>query len=171
MSSTMMMDRAGMVMPGMGMPGIGTPPLGAPTSMPTPTNYMMMVPRCTMKMEKISGGMRMTCMCEDKAACSMMQNLCTMLAGGLCSCYCMMNGMMVCCCNLTMGMCKCETTADGVTMTCTSGDSHCCDMIQACCDCLSKLMEAGCTCCWMMNQTPVCCGGYDMAKTAGRMKK
>ena len=44
----------------------------------------------------------------------MMQNLCTMLAGGMCSCCCMMNGMMVCCCNLTMGMCKCEMTKDGV---------------------------------------------------------
>ena len=43
-----------------------------------------------------------------------MQNLCTMLAGGMCSCCCMMNGMMVCCCNLTMGMCKCEMTKDGV---------------------------------------------------------
>ncbi len=44
----------------------------------------------------------------------MMQNLCTMMAGGMCSCCMMMNGMMVCCCNLTMGMCKCEMTEDGV---------------------------------------------------------
>ena len=58
--------------------------------------------------------MKITCTCDDKMACSMMQNLCTMLAGGMCSCCCMMNGMMVCSCNLTMGMCKCEMTKDGV---------------------------------------------------------
>jgi hypothetical protein len=170
MSSAMMMDRTGMGMPGMGMPGMGTPTMGAPTGMPTPTNYMM-VPRCAFKMEKISGGMKLTCSCEDKAACSMMQNLCTMLTGGLCSCYCMMNGMMVCCCNFTMGLCKCEMMPDGISMTCTSGDPKCCDMIQACCDCMCKMMEAGCTCCFLMNQTPVCCGGCDTGKMAGKMKK
>ena len=74
---------------------------------------MLMVPRCTMKMEKCTGGMKITCMCDDPMACSMMQNLCMMLQGGMCSCCCMMNGMMVCCCNLTMGMCKCEMTKDG----------------------------------------------------------
>jgi hypothetical protein len=166
----MMMDRTGMGMPGMGMPGMGTPTMGAPTGMPTPTTYMM-VPRCTFKMEKISGGMKMTCYCEDKAACSMVQNLCTMLTGGLCSCCCMWNGMMVCCCNFTMGMCKCEMVPEGVSMTCTSGDPKCCEMIQACCDCVCKMMEAGCTCCFLMNQTPVCCGGCDTAKMAGKMKK
>jgi hypothetical protein len=31
-------------------------------------------------------------------------------------------------------------------------------MIQACCDCMSAMMEAGCTCCVMLNNTPVCCG-------------
>ena len=36
-----------------------------------------------------------------------------------------------------MGMCKCEMTENGVCVTCTSGDSKCCEMIQACCDCLS----------------------------------
>jgi hypothetical protein len=171
MSSAMMMDRTGMGMPGMGMPGMGTPPMmGAPTGMPMAANYMM-VPRCTFKMEKISGGMRMTCSCDDKAACSMVQNLCTMLAGGLCSCCCMMNGMMVCCCNFTMGMCKVEMTADGIAMTCTSGDAKCAEMIQACCDCLSALTTDGCMCCFLMNQTPVCCGGSESAKMAGKMKK
>ena len=58
--------------------------------------------------------MKITCICDDPMACSMMQNLCTMLAGGMCSCCMMMNGMMVCCCNLTMGMCKCEMTDKGV---------------------------------------------------------
>ena len=66
----------------------------------------------------------------------MLQNLCTMMAGGMCSCCMMMNGMMVCCCNMMMGMCKCEMTDGmGVCVTCTSGDKDCCAMIQACCDC------------------------------------
>jgi hypothetical protein len=69
-----------------------------------------------------------------------------------------MNGMTVCCYNLTMGMCKCEMTKDGVCVTCQSGDQKCCDMIQACCDCTTCCMKAGCTCCLMINNTPVCCG-------------
>jgi hypothetical protein len=32
-------------------------------------------------------------------------------------------------------------------------------MIQACCDCCATMMKCGCTCCLMMNGTPVCCGG------------
>ena len=100
-----------------------------------------MVPRCTIKIEKCTGGMKITCTCDDKMACSMMQNLCTMLAGGMCTCCMMMNGMMVCCCNLTMGMCKCEMTDKGCCITCTSGDEKCCEMIQACCDCMSTLMQ------------------------------
>lgn len=119
---------------------------------------MMMVPRCTMKMEKCQGGMKMTCSCDDKVACTMMQNLCNMLEGGMCSCSMMMNGMTMMTCNLTMGTCKCEMTADGMTMMCTSGDKTCCDMIQACCDCMCMMMKAGCTCCMMMNNMPVCCG-------------
>jgi hypothetical protein len=171
MSTAMMMDRTGMGMPGMGLPGMGTPTMGAPTGVPTATNYMMMVPRCTFKMEKCAGGMKITCSCDDKAACSMVQNLCTMLAGGMCSCCCMMNGMMVCCCNFTMGMCHYEMTPDGCCMTCTSGDAKCCEMIQACCDCLCTMMEAGCTCCFMMNNTPVCCGTCEPMKTAAKAKR
>src|SRR5690348_3422966 len=135
-SSTMMMERTGMGMPGMGMPGMGTQPVGAPTGMPS----AMMVPRCTYKFEKCTGGMKIVCSCEDKMACSMVQNLCTMLVGGMCSCCVMLNGMTVCCYNMTMGMCKYEMTEDGVCVTCTSGDSKCCEMIQACCDCLSVMM-------------------------------
>jgi hypothetical protein len=30
-------------------------------------------------------------------------------------------------------------------------------MIQACCDCLATMMKNGCTCCLLMNNTPVCC--------------
>jgi hypothetical protein len=152
MASTMMMDRGMMQGMGMGQPGM-TPSAAMPA-----TPNMMMVPRCTLKFEKCQGGMKLTCACDDKMACSMMQNLCGMLAGGMCSVCCMMNGMMVCCCNLTMGLCKCDMTADGCCMTCTSGDQKCCEMIQACCDCMSTMMKSGCTCCVMMNNTPVCCG-------------
>jgi hypothetical protein len=155
--SSMMMERAGMGMQGMGMPGMGTPAMGAPTGMPAASNWMM-VPRCTLKMEKMSGGMKITCSGDDKMATSMVQNLCQMLAGGMCSCCVMMNGMMVCCCNLMMGMCKCEMTKDGVSITCTSGDPKCSEMIQACSDCMSCMLKDGCTCCVMMNNTPVCCG-------------
>jgi hypothetical protein len=124
-----------------------------PTGMPN----MMMVPRCTMSFEKVADGMRISCVCDDPTSCSMVQNLCSMLAGGMCSVCCMMNGMMVCCCNLTMGLCKCEMTAKGCTVTCTSKDPDCCKMIQACCDCMSTMLKSGCTCCMMMNGTPVCC--------------
>ena len=82
----------------------------------------MMVPRCTMTFKKCTGGMKVVCACEDKVSATMLQNLCAMMPGGLCSCCCMMNGMMVCCYNLTMAMCKCEPTEDGVCITCTSGD-------------------------------------------------
>jgi hypothetical protein len=146
-----------MGMPGMMTPGMGTTGMGPMTGMPATANYMM-VPRCTLKIDKVSGGMKIVCTCEDKMAASMVQNLCQMLQGGMCSCTCTMNGMMVCCCNFTMGMCKCDTTKDGVTFTCTSGDAKCAEMIQACCDCLSTMLKAGCTCCVMMNNTPVCCG-------------
>ena len=146
-----------MGMQGMSMPGMGTPTMGSPTGMPASTNWMM-VPRCTFKMEKCTGGMKITCSCEDKMACSMVKNLCTMMAGGMCSVCCMMNGMMVCCCNLTMGMCKCEMTDKGVCLTCTSGDTKCCEMIQACCDCLATMLKDGCCCCLMLSNNPVCCG-------------
>src|SRR5437879_3006320 len=115
MTSTMMMERSGM---GMGMPSIGTSPMpGIGTASMAPS--MMMVPRCKMIVEKMQGGMKVTCVCDDPVARAMMQNLCTMLAGGMCSCCCMMNGMMVCTCNLMMGMCKCDMTKDGCVFTCT----------------------------------------------------
>jgi hypothetical protein len=31
-------------------------------------------------------------------------------------------------------------------------------MIQSCCDCMGTMLKAGCTCCLMLNNTPVCCG-------------
>lgn len=148
--ATMMMDRG--TMTGMAAAGV-SPSMG----MPQATN-MMMVPRCTMKIEKCQGGLKISCVCDDKTACGMMQNLCQMLQGGMCSCCLTMNGLMVCCCNLTMGMCKCDMTDKGCTITCTSGDAKCCEMIQACGECMSCMLKAGCTCCVLMNNTPVCCG-------------
>jgi hypothetical protein len=152
MSSAMMMERTGLAVPGMAGPavGAGVTPAGV---------NMMMVPRGTFKFEKVSGGVKVTCVCDDKTACGMMQNLCTMLAGGMVSCCCVLNGVVVCCCNFTMGLCKCEMTSSGVCVTCTSGDSKCCEMIQSCCDCVCQMTKCGCTCCLMMNGTPVCCGG------------
>src|SRR5207253_4440330 len=97
--SMMMMERAGMAMPGM-TTGMGTMGGTAGTMMPN----MMMVPRCTMKMEKSKTGMTITCTCDDAVACGMLQNLCSMLSGSMVGCCMMMNVMMVCCCNLTMGM-------------------------------------------------------------------
>jgi hypothetical protein len=147
--TSMMMERAPMTMPPMTGSGMSTMPTGA---------QWLMIPRCTMKMEKCNGGMKITCTCDDKAACTMMQNLCNMMAGGMVSCCMMMNGMALCTCNLTMGMCKCDMTKDGVCITCTSGDKMCCDMIQACCECMATMLKAGCCCCMCVNGNPVCCG-------------
>jgi hypothetical protein len=152
--TSVLMERTGTGMPGMG--AMGAPGLSG-AGMDVRPNWMM-VPRCTFKFEKAQGGMKLTCTCEDQTAAGMVQNLCTMLAGGMCSCCMTMNGMTCCCCNLTMGICKCEMTPKGCTVTCTSGDSKCAEMIQACCDCLSTMLKDGCTCCMMMNNTPVCCG-------------
>jgi hypothetical protein len=159
--ATMMVDRSGM----MGIPGMSSPAMGGAMGMGAPGGApmmpgmgMMMVPRCTIVIEKCAGGMTMTCKCDDKMSAGMLQSLCTMLAGSGCSCYMMMNGMMACCCNLIMGMCKSEMTDDGVKMTCTSGDPACCAMIQSCCDCMTSMMKAGCTCCLCLGNTPVCCG-------------
>jgi hypothetical protein len=163
MSSTLLMERTGMGMSGMGVSGLGSP-TGAPTGVPMGTNFLM-VPRCTLKLEKCTGGFKITCVCDDKVTASMVQNLCTMLQGGMCSCCVMFNGMPVNLCNLTMGMCRCEPTDSGCCITCTSGDKECCEMIQACCDCISCCLNAGCTCCVMMNNTPVCCGCSDACKS------
>ena len=153
---SMMMERTGVAMPGLGGPGMGMG-MGMPAPTMAGTN-MLMVPRCTMKMEKMQGGMKMTCVCDDATAKSMLQNLCKMLSGSMCSCSMMMNGMVVCHCNLTMGMCKCDMTKDGCTITCTSGDKACEAMIQGCCECTAACLKAGCTCCVMMGGTPICCG-------------
>lgn len=149
MNTMMMMEKSGMSMPAMSMPA-ANPGMNSMN--------MMMVPSCTITMEKCEGGMKMMCRCDDKMAAGALQSLCQMLAGSMCSCAMMMNGMMCCCCNMTMAMCKTEMMEDGVTITCTSGDADCCKMIQACCDCCMEMMAAGCTCCVMMNNMPICCG-------------
>ena len=139
-----MMERSGMM--GMVNMGMGEGMMRMPTGMTAGGGAMagmnmMMVPRCTMKMEKCTGGMKVTCTCDDPMTLAMM-----------------CNGMTAMSCNMTMGMCKCEMTKTGCTITCTSGDKMCCQMIQACCDCMMAMMDAGCACCMMMNNMPVCCG-------------
>ena len=151
--SMMMMERTGMGMPGMAA-GMGTMGGTAGTMMPN----MMMVPRCTYKMEKTKTGMTIMCTCEDAMAANMVKNLCSMLTGSMVSCCMMMNGMAVCTCNLTMGMCKCDMTDSGVRVTCTSGDKMCGEMIQASCECMTTMLKAGCCCCLCINGNPVCCG-------------
>ena len=72
---------------GMGMPGMMNPSMGMPMPSMMPMN-MAMLPRCTMKMEKCTGGMKMMCVCEDKMAATTLQNLCSSLAGTMCGCCC-----------------------------------------------------------------------------------
>lgn len=152
--STVMMERTGTGMAGVGFPGTAaTVPQQAQTGM-----NLLMVPRCTYQIERCEGGLRITCKCDDKMAAQVVQNLCSMLAGGMCSVTAMLNGMTVCCCNLTMGLTRCEATKDGVRITCTSGDAKCAQMLQSCCDCLNTMLQSGCTCCVLMSGTPLCCG-------------
>jgi len=167
MANAMMMERMGMGMPGMNVPTVGTTGVGMPSVSPTGAGWMM-VPRCTLKFEKCQGGMKLTCVCDDQMASSMMQNLCSMLAGGMCSFAVVLNGVTVCCYNFTMGLCKCETTDTGVSITCVSGDSKCCEMIQSCCDSLNCMTAAGCTCCVLMNNNPVCCGYSETYTTSSK---
>lgn len=149
MQETAMESKMGM----MEMPGMNTMSMSPMMNM----GNMMMMPRCSMTMEKCEGGMMMSCMSSDATAVAMMQNLCNMMAGGMVSMCMMMNGMMAMNCNMMMGTCKMEMTENGMTMTCTSGDEMACRMIQACCDCMNTMMECGCMCCMCMNGMPVCC--------------
>jgi hypothetical protein len=152
----MTMERNAMGLTGMNMPMMpGMPNMGMPGTMPGMN--MMMMPRCTMMMEKCEGGMTMMCRTDDMMAAQMMQSMCQMMEGMGCSCCCMMNGMPVCCCTMMMADCKCEMMDDGVKMTCTSGDMKMAQMIQSCCDCMMSMMQAGCMCCVMMGNMPICC--------------
>jgi hypothetical protein len=162
--SSALMERTGMAVPGMGVPG-----MVSPSAVPAGVSYQM-VPRCTFKVERCQDGMKVTCTCDDQLACSTMQNLCSVLAGGMCSCYCTYNGVTVCTYNFTMGTCKWEMIPQGCAFTCTSGDAKCCSMIQSYCDCLNAMLNAGCHCCWFVNNTPLCWGSGEPAptKTSGK---
>jgi hypothetical protein len=163
----------------MGVAGVGyptyptypTPAVATPTTVPVGANWLM-VPRCSsFKFEKCQGGFKVTCVCDDKVAGSMVQNLCSMLAGGVFSCCAVWNGMPVCYYNFTYGLCKYETVDNGVCVTCTSGDPQCASMIQHCCECLVAMVQAGCTCFALVNNTPFCCGGFDSFGAVGKTKK
>src|ERR1700733_11288856 len=140
MTSAVVMERAGMGMPGMGHASAG--PMGSTGPMPTSPQWMM-VPRCKIKMEKCTGGMKMTCACDDAMSATMLQNLCSMMAGGMCGCCMMMNGVMKCYCIKGMGMFMCEPTKYCVYITCTIFDPACCAMIVAICHCMAAKAKAG----------------------------
>jgi len=118
----------------------------------------MMVPRCTMKMEKTADGCKIVCECDNDMACSTLQSLCKAMADQMCGCCMMMNGLCVCTCNFAMAMCKVEYTKKGVTVMCKSGDKDCCMMIQSCCECMASMLKSGCCCYLCFGGTPVCCG-------------
>lgn len=156
MSSAMFMERTSMGSQNMMGTTVGWQPTpSAPSAMP---GNWCVLPRCEYKFEKCEGGFKIHCICEDEVACGTLQNLCRMLADGMCSCCVTQNGMVVCQCNITMGHCSCEFTKDGVCITCMSGDQKCCEMLQACCDCLACCCEAGGCCYLSFGNTPVCCG-------------
>lgn len=115
------------------------------------------IPRCEMTIERCQNGCKITCSCDDEAACATLQNLCEALATGLCSVCCSQNGVTLCQCNFACCRCECECTADGVCITCTTGDADCCRMVQAMCDCLAKCQACGCACTVCFNSAPVCC--------------
>jgi len=157
MDTMMSMDRGTMntMGAGMGMNGGSMMPNMMPGMM---MPNMMMMPRCTMTMEKMDGGMKVMCRCEDEMAASMMQSMCQMMAGSMCSFVMMMNGMPCCSCNMMMATTTCEMMEMGVMMTCMSGDAKMASMVQCCCDCMSCMMDSGCMCCMMMGNMPICCG-------------
>jgi hypothetical protein len=168
-------ERAGMGMPGMGLSematrpaslGMGVPAMSTMAGMSTGANWLM-VPRCAFKVEKFQDGLKIICSCDDVMTSSMLQNLCSMLAGSMYGCCCVMNGTMVWRCNFTMALCKCEMTKDGVIVICSSGDPDCSEMIRAYCDCLSAMLKSGCICYLLMSNLPVCCGDDPRSETRG----
>src|SRR2546423_1775752 len=112
MSSTMMVERTGMGVPGLSFPGYPTASYqtgyGSQQFTQPSVNYFS-VPRCTFKVEKISDGFKVHCYCEDTTAATVVQNLCSVLSGGLVCCNVTYNGMTVCSYNCTMGYCRWET--------------------------------------------------------------
>jgi hypothetical protein len=154
MSGSMTMERMMGAMPMPGMTGYASPMGASGVSMPG----AMMVPRCTMKMEKTADGCKIVCECDNDVATSTLQSLCKAMADQMCGCCLMMNGLPVCTCNFAMAMCKVEYTKKGVTVSCRSGDKDCCQMIQSCCDCMASMLKAGCCCYLCFGGAPVCCG-------------
>lgn len=151
MSSTMYLERT----------GNGGQSCGATTTMGGFAGIQpgwCLTPRCELQIEKCQGGMKINCCCDDDAACGILQNLCKMLSGGLCTICCTFNGIIIGQYNLACGACKCDYTDDGVVITCTSGDKACGKMIQACCECIGSLLESGCCGQISFNNTAVCCG-------------
>jgi hypothetical protein len=128
-----------------------------PAGMPGTGANFCVLPRCEMKFSKCKGGIKIECRCEDELACATLQNLCKMLAGGLCGCCVTCNGVCICQCNFAVGTCKCEMTKEGCCVTCTSGDEKCCEMLEACCECCKACCQEGCCCYLTFNGTPVCC--------------
>jgi hypothetical protein len=139
------------------VPTYTTPPVGTPANVPVGTNFFM-VPRCTYKFEKCQGGFKAYFQCEDQVTAQMVQNLCTMLAGGMCGCYVTWNGVNVCNYCFTLGTCQFEKTNNGVCFTCTSGDTNWCNIIQSWYECINCVYNCGCNVCFTINNTPVCCG-------------
>lgn len=119
---------------------------------------LVLIPRCSVKCEKLRNGLKITCLCTDESAAAALQACCTAQSGCLLSCCLLLNGQTVCCCNITLAVCKCEVCPGGVCFTCTSGDPQCCQIVQQCCDCIVGCMNNGCSCCVCLNNTPVCCG-------------
>src|SRR3990170_4576036 len=95
MSSSALLERgSSAVAPFSGsIPGIqaGSIPAGSPA-----TANWCVLPRCTVEFEKTSNGCKIHCRCDDEIARGTMQNLCRMLADGLCSCCCTLNGKPCC---------------------------------------------------------------------------
>jgi hypothetical protein len=141
---------------------MGTSPVVVSPAYPMPgtapaAGSFLMLPRCTLKVEKQKDGCKILCSCEDQVATYMLQNLCRMLEGGVCGFTCQLNGQNCCTCSLSCGHCSIELTKEGCSITCTSGDQKCCELIQKCCDCLKCCLDCGCTCCITINNTPICC--------------
>lgn len=159
----MTMDRTSM----MGVSGVPTM-TGMPSTYPTMPGMMpgvpnmMMVPRCTVRMEKCTTGVKIYCVCTESVAVAMVQNLCMMQAGQIVGCYVTMNGQTVCSVNFCCCVCTVEKTADGVCISCTTGDATCCQVVQCCADCCCNCCVTGCISCVTMGGMPICCGPVEM---------
>ena len=156
MSSAVLMERFSLGSSASTAPAPSWHASGLPAAGPAAGNWCV-VPRCKIEFEKCTGGYKIHCRCDDELSTATLQNLCRMLADGLCSCCCTSNGIQVCLCSFANCHCKCEYTQDGCTITCISGDKQHCQQLQACCECLSRCCETGCTCYVCFNNTPVCC--------------